>query len=105
MTIQDKIIIVTGASEGIGLAAARELSRRGATLVLAARSKEKLEKAAAELPGSRAIVTDMTKLEDVKNLVAQTKEAFGRVDILINNAGRGLMTPIESIDMDEYRSI
>jgi short-subunit dehydrogenase len=105
MNIKDKIIIVTGASEGIGLAAAHELAKRGATVVLGARSKDKLDQAAAEIPGSLAIVTDMTKPEDVKNLINQTKEKFGRIDVLINNAGRGYQQPIETIDLDEYRSI
>lgn len=105
MEIQDKIAIVTGASEGIGLAVAQELAKRGATVVLSARSKEKLEEEAAKIPGSLAIVADMTKPEDVKNLIAQTKEKFGRIDILVNNAGRGYQQPIETIDLDEYRSI
>lgn len=105
MNIKDKIIIVTGASEGIGLAAAHELAKRGAIVILSARSKDKLDQVAAEIPGSLAIVADMTKPKDIKNLIAQTKDKFGRIDVLINNAGRGYQQPIETIDLDEYRSV
>lgn len=105
MNIKDKIAIVTGASEGIGLAVAQELAKRGATVVLSARSKEKLEEEAAKIPGSLAIVADMTKPEDVQHLINETKEKLGRIDILVNNAGRGYQQPIETIDLDQYRSI
>jgi short-subunit dehydrogenase len=105
MKIQDKIAIVTGASGGIGLALTEELAKRGAKVVLAARSKDKLEKVAAEIPGSLAVVADMTKPEDIKKLVAATKEKFGRVDILVNNAGVGLHAPIAQVDIEAYRQI
>ncbi|MDB5237119.1 MAG: NAD(P)-dependent oxidoreductase [Parcubacteria group bacterium] len=105
MNIKDKIAIVTGASEGIGLAVAHELAKRGATVVLAARSADKLAQAAAEIPGSVAIVTDMTKPADIEKLITETKEKFGRIDILINNAGRGYNQALETIDLDEYREI
>ncbi len=105
MNIKDTIAIVTGASEGIGLAVAEELAKRGATVVLSARSKEKLQEESAKIPGSLAIVADMTKPKDVHHLITETKKKFGRIDILVNNAGRGYREAIEKIDLDEYRSI
>jgi short-subunit dehydrogenase len=105
MEIKDKVVIVTGASEGIGLALSRELGKRGAKVVLAARSKDAIEKLATEIPGSVAVATDMTKPEDIKRLIDAAAEKFSRIDILINNAGQGMRSPIEKIDMDDYRSI
>ncbi|MDR3547718.1 MAG: SDR family oxidoreductase [Candidatus Pacebacteria bacterium] len=105
MRIQNSVIIVTGASGGIGLALARTLANRGAKVVLAARSADTLKKLEAEIPGSFAVPTDMRKPEDIRNLIEKTKEKFGRIDGLVNNAGQGLMSPFESIDLDAYRDI
>lgn len=105
MNIKDKIAIVTGASSGIGEATARLLSKNGAKVVLAARSGSKLEAFSKELPDSLVIQTDMTKENDVKEMVRKTKEHFGRIDILINNAGRGYDTSIEDIKIDTFREL
>jgi short-subunit dehydrogenase len=105
MEIKEKVVIVTGASAGIGLAVARLLAQRGAKVVLAARSKDALEKLQAEIPGSLAIPTDMTKPADIKHLIDTAKEKFGRIDVLINNAGQGLRSNVETIKMDDYRSV
>ncbi len=105
MEIKNKVAIVTGASSGIGLALARELSRRGAKVVLAARSADKLAELASEIPGSLAIPADMTKPEDILTLIGETKEKLGRVDILVNNAGLGLRSSVEATDLQEYESI
>ena len=77
MQIKDKIAIVTGACSGIGLALAWLLSRKGATVILAARSADKLKQLEHEIPGSLAIATDMLKLKDIRNLIQQAKEKFG----------------------------
>ena len=90
---------------GIGEATARELGAKGAKLVLAARSEEKLESLAKELPGSFVIPTDMTKPDSIKNLIAETVKKFGRVDVLVNNAGQGIYGAIENTNIDEYRKI
>jgi len=87
MDIKNKVVIVTGASSGIGKAVAELFSRKGAKLVLAARSKDKLTKLSKQLPHSLPIVADMTKEKDIKNMVKKAKDHFGRVDVLINNAG------------------
>ena len=105
MEIKDKVIIITGASQGIGLAAAKHLSKLGAKVVLAARSKDLIEKLGKELPNSLVIVTDMRKLEDIKRMVDKTLEKYGRIDILINNAGQGSVGNVENINIDDYKRI
>jgi len=105
MKIKNSVVIVTGASSGIGLATARVLAARGAKVVLAARSADKLAKLEKEIPGSFAVAMDMTKPADITNLIAKTQKKFGRVDILINNAGQGLASSIETINIDDYKAI
>ncbi|MGD0951373.1 MAG: SDR family NAD(P)-dependent oxidoreductase [Methanotrichaceae archaeon] len=105
MNVRDKVVIVTGASSGIGLATARLLVKQGAKVALVSRSMEKLEKFSAELPNSIAIKADMTKIPEIKRMVDQTHEHFGRVDILINNAGQGYDAPVERTDIDIFHYI
>ena len=103
MDIKGKVAIVTGASSGIGLATAKLLSSKGAKLALVARSKDKLEKLAKELPEAIAVTADVSKVEDVKSMVKQAYEHFGRIDILVNNAGRGYDAPVEKTDIEIFR--
>lgn len=105
MNIKNKVVIVTGASSGIGLAAATLLTQKGAKVVLTARSKAKLEALSKKLPGSLVIVTDMTKEQSVKDMVAKAYKQFGRIDILVNNAGRGYDAATESIDSAKFHEL
>jgi short-subunit dehydrogenase len=105
MEVKDKVVIVTGASEGIGAAVAKLLAARGAKIVLAARKADVLKKMAAEMPGSFVIPTDMRKPADITALIKKTVDQFGRVDILINNAGQAQYGPIENVDLAGYQSI
>ena len=105
MDVQNKVVIVTGASSGIGLATAKLLAERGAKVALVSRSKEKLETLSRELPNSIAIFADMTKITEIKRMVEQTQEHFGRVDILINNAGQGYDASVEKTDIDTFHYI
>jgi short-subunit dehydrogenase len=104
MNIKDKVVIVTGASEGIGKALAETLAGKGAKLVLAARSEDKLKALAAKLPGAIAVRADMRKPKDVAALVEAAISAHGRIDILINNAGQGMYGPVEGVDIELYKS-
>jgi short-subunit dehydrogenase len=103
--LSGKVAIVTGASSGIGLATARLLARHDVMVALVSRSKEKLEKLSGELPGSLAVPADMTEILQVKKMVQQTRKHFGRIDILINNAGQGYDAPVELIDIGIFRYI
>ena len=106
MEIKGKVVIITGASSGIGLATAKLLSDKGAKVVLAARSEEIIKKLEKELSNSLAIKTDITKEEDVKNLVKKTIEKFKRIDILINNAGQGIHGfTVENTNINDYKKI
>jgi short-subunit dehydrogenase len=105
MNIKNKVVIVIGASSGIGLATAVLLAKKSAKVVLAARSKDKLSKLAKKLPYSLAIPTDMTKENEIKQMINSAKKHFGRIDILINNAGQGYDAPVESIDIDTFHKL
>ena len=105
MDIRNKIAIITGASSGIGLATAKLFVKNGAKVALAARSKDKLNKLAAELQNSFAIPTDMTKTTSIKNMVKEVYKHYGRIDILINNAGQGYDELVEYIDIKKYQYI
>lgn len=105
MDVHGNVIIVTGASSGIGLAIARRLTGEGARVVLAARDEERLRKLETELDGSMAMPTDVTDADQAARLIARTVAEFGRVDVLVNNAGRAMAKPVELIDMDEYRAM
>ena len=86
--LDGKVAVVTGASTGIGRAVARELIGQGARVVIAARSRERLDEAAAALgPACAAVVADVTRAADVRRLVDGTLESHGRIDILVANAG------------------
>ncbi len=105
MDIKGKVAIVTGASMGIGLVTAKLLSQKGAKLVLVARSKDKLDKLAKELPDTIAIAADVSKVDDVKRMVKLAYEHFGQVDILVNNAGVGYDAPVMKIDPKVFQYI
>jgi len=104
-SIKDKVIIVTGASAGIGLATARLLAQEGAHVALAARSIETLKKMEEELPGSFAVQTDMSDEASVKEMIYKVNKHFGRIDVLVNNAGQGLYSSIENISIHDYKKI
>jgi short-subunit dehydrogenase len=105
MDIKDKIVIVTGASSGIGLAAAELLTKRGAKVALVARSIDRLNKISKRLQDSYPIRADMTQDNDVKRMVRETQNHYGRIDVLINSAGQGYDAPVENINIDTYRKI
>lgn len=88
MSIKDKVVVITGASSGIGAATARLLGEKGAKLVLGARRESRLKELVAEI-GNQALyqVTDVAKEEDVKGLIDLAMSEYGRIDVLYNNAG------------------
>ena len=102
--IKDKVVVITGASSGLGEATARRLAQEGAKLVLGARRLERLEALAEELSlGDEAVVqTDVTDREQVENLVQHAVQTYGRVDAIINNAGLMPLSPLEALKVDDW---
>lgn len=105
--MSERVAIVTGASAGIGTAAVRSLARAGYTLVLAARRADKLEALAKEVEsrGGRALAvpTDLASEAETSALLRRTMDAFGRIDVLVNNAGYGKAGPIEMLTREDAR--
>ncbi len=104
--IAGKVVAVTGASSGIGEATALLLAERGARLVLGARRLERLTELAAliERAGGEAVAirTDVTRRDDLRALVALAGERFGRLDVLVSNAGVGTISPLDDLRVDEW---
>jgi NADP-dependent 3-hydroxy acid dehydrogenase YdfG len=104
--IGGKVVVITGASSGLGEATARHLSAQGASVVLGARRQDRIEALARELTGSGgkaiAVTTDVTQREQVKNLVDAAVQAQGRIDVMINNAGLMPQAPLERLKIDEW---
>jgi NAD(P)-dependent dehydrogenase (short-subunit alcohol dehydrogenase family) len=98
-------MIVTGASSGIGEATARLAAKAGARLVLAARRADRLQRLALELPDAIAVTTDMRVPDQVRALVATAEDHYGRVDVLINNAGQGYHVPVEKVTLEDFQAI
>jgi NADP-dependent 3-hydroxy acid dehydrogenase YdfG len=107
--IKDKIVVITGASSGIGEAAAVMLAERGAKVVLGARGLDRLEALARRIAGAGSEVayaqTDVRKREDVTGLVNLACERYGQLDVLINNAGIGPISPLDHLRMEDWENM
>ena len=100
-SLANKVVLITGASSGIGAAMARALAAEGCKLALAARSLDKLQALADALPGKSLVIrADMTAPDDIKGMVARTLERFGRVDALCANAGVFIQGDFADYDME-----
>jgi short-subunit dehydrogenase len=100
-----KVALVTGASAGLGIEFARQLSRRGHRLVLAARRKERLEALSKELGNARAVAIDLSRKDASAKLLADVEAADERVDLLINNAGFGLIGRFAELEAKRLRQM
>ncbi|MDO4227601.1 SDR family oxidoreductase, partial [Neisseria sp.] len=104
--ITDKVVIITGASSGLGEATARHLAAKGAKVVLGARRLERLQKLAGDIKqnGGEAVVVacDVARREDVEQLAQTALQTFGRIDVLVNNAGIMPMAPLAALKVDEW---
>jgi NADP-dependent 3-hydroxy acid dehydrogenase YdfG len=105
----DTVVVIAGASGGIGAALAELLAARGASLLLAARREAELKDVAARCGGrAQIVVADVTRREDVRLIVNTALERFGRIDVLVNNAGRGITRPPSELtddDIDEMMRV
>jgi NADP-dependent 3-hydroxy acid dehydrogenase YdfG len=104
--IEGKVVVITGASSGIGEATARQLAGSGASVIVGARRTERLETLVADITKSggsaRFRAVDVTKRTDVQALVDYAKAEFGRVDVLVNNAGVMPLSPLTALKVDEW---
>ncbi len=104
--ISGKVVVITGASSGLGAATAKLLAKHGATVVLGARRKDRIDALADELNGigakTLAVETDVRHREQVKRLVDSAVNAFGRIDVMLNNAGLMPLAPLERLKTDEW---
>ena len=109
MDLKNKVVIITGASSGIGKATAMKLAGEGASVVLCARSEDELNKLKdnIETNGGKALVvkTDVTEPADFKNAVSETLEKYGSIDVLINNAGLMPLSYVEKLKTDEWEKM
>ncbi|MEQ5856860.1 SDR family oxidoreductase [Halomonas sp. YLB-10] len=107
--VKGKVIVITGASSGNGEAAARHLAERGAVVVLGARRQERIDALAKELTEAGhqalAVATDVTDKAQVTRLIDAAVENFGKVDVLLNNAGLMPLAPLEQLKIDEWEQM
>jgi short-subunit dehydrogenase len=105
--VKNKVVIITGASSGIGRALAKEFAAKGAKLSLGARRTELLEELKQELAGTEILITqtDVSKEDDCKNLIEATIERYGSIDVLINNAGISMRALFEEVELNVIRQL
>ncbi|MBW4537275.1 MAG: SDR family oxidoreductase [Pleurocapsa minor HA4230-MV1] len=107
--IAEKVVIITGASSGLGEATARRLAKNGAKLMLAARREDRLKDLVADLQKDGGVakyqVTDISDRSQVEQLVQATKEAYGKIDVLVNNAGLMPLSPLAAAKVDEWEKM
>jgi NAD(P)-dependent dehydrogenase (short-subunit alcohol dehydrogenase family) len=104
-SVRGRVVIVTGASSGLGEHFGRKLAEAGAKVVLAARRTERLERIAAEIGDALVVPCDITVDDDCRVLVERTVERFGRVDVLVNNAGISKPNRVENETADDFRRV
>ena len=104
--VERKVVVITGASSGLGEATARHLSAQGATVVLGARRADRIQALANELNGSGAkslaVATDVTHSDQVQRLVDAAVETYGRIDVMLNNAGLMPHSPLERLKIEDW---
>ncbi|WP_294591311.1 SDR family oxidoreductase [uncultured Rikenella sp.] len=106
MDFKNKVVVVTGASSGIGEALARRFAALGAHVVAGARTVDKLEAVVRGLPTEgEAVACDVTREEDCRRLIDRAVERFGRIDVLVNNAGISMRALFDDVDLDVLRRL
>jgi NADP-dependent 3-hydroxy acid dehydrogenase YdfG len=107
--VEGKVVVITGASSGLGESTARHLAELGATVVLGARRKDRLDAIVKDITGkggkALAVTVDVTKREQVEALIQAALKAYGKVDVLVNNAGIMPMAPLAALKVDEWEKM
>ena len=107
--VQDKVVIITGASSGLGEATARRLAKSGAKLMLAARREARLQELVTEIQqdggAAKYQVTDVSDRSQVEALAQATQQAYGKIDVLVNNAGIMPLSPLAETKVDEWEQM
>ena len=107
--MQNKVVIITGASSGIGKALVYEFAKRGAKIAMGARNLDELQKIETNLKSrgidALSVQTDVTRELDCENLVEKTVERFGKIDVLVNNAGISMRALFEDLELDVIRRL
>ena len=103
--LHEKVVIVTGGSSGIGRAAALSFARKGAKVVITGRRAALLEEAAAEHPNIVGLVADAAAPDDAVRTIAKAVDTWGRLDVLVNNAGAGAILPLAEASADRITKI
>jgi short-subunit dehydrogenase len=107
--MKNKVVIITGASSGIGASCAREFGKRGSIVVLAARNNDRLQSVVSEIIESggqaMAVVADVSKESDCKNLISTTISSYGKIDVLINNAGISMRAVLSQTDVSVIEKV
>lgn len=105
---QDRVVLITGAGSGIGAATARRFAAEGATVVLVGRTQDKLDRLAAEMPDTDRVLvrpTDVADVDQVKGLFTDVIDRFGRLDVLVNNAGTAVDGPLAEASDEDWRRV
>ncbi len=105
MKLDETVVLVTGASSGIGAATAQAAARAGARVGLVARRGERIRELAGGLEDAIAVPCDVTAPEQVTAAIDTMLDVYGRIDVLINNAGQGLQATVAEIDLDDFRAV
>lgn len=103
--VDGKVAVVTGASSGLGARFAKVLHAAGATVVMTARRRDRLDELSAKLPGSIALTCDVSDATQRENLVRDIIHSTGRIDILVNNAGMGIVKSVEKESLEDFESV
>lgn len=106
VSLQNKVVLITGASSGIGALVARMLAERGAIPILTARSRDKMLEQSASIQGEHAVYEmDVTSEEQVREVIAQVHRKYGKIDVLLNNAGYGEFIPFTAAPLSHFEKM
>jgi NAD(P)-dependent dehydrogenase (short-subunit alcohol dehydrogenase family) len=107
--LEDQVVVITGATSGIGLATARRAAQRGARVVLCSRNEPELRETAAQIEGAggtaRAVVADVSQVDDMERLAQTAVEEFGAVDTWVNNAGVSFYGRLTEVALEDMRQL